>query len=381
MENQHEKELIDKYLAGLCTPQEKETIESWYLARAKERQDKLGELEDADYAATEKEIWDAINRQTNPKVKPLWPRLFVAASIFLFTGICAYFIINKQPRQQTQQVAQNQVHDLAPGGNKAILTLANGKQIVLTNAKNGLLANQGNIHIRKTNDGSVLYDARGGESNTATVAYNTISTPRGGKYIITLADGTEATLDALSSIRFPTAFNGNSREVTITGQVYFEVAHNAAKPFRVTTKGQTVEVLGTHFNINAYDDNAVIKTTLLQGSIRISRNGESALLKPGEQAQIKIGEINSKINVIQADTEEAVAWKNGFFQFDGSDTRSVMNELARWYDVEVQYEGTIPERSFSGKIYRNVNASQALKILSLAKVHFKIEDKKIIVTN
>ena len=374
MENKQEKELIDKYLSGNCTPEEKEIIESWYLDYAKHQSE---DTDEPDYSSAGSEIWNSIQQRNNQsQVKTLWPRLAATASIVLLITIGAYFISRKQPKQQ---IAQTQTHDIAPGTNKAILTLGNGKQIVLTNAKNGLVASQGNTRINKTKEGAVQYNPSEGANNATAIAYNTISTPRGGKYTITLADGTTVSLDAMSSVRFPTAFNGNTREVTTTGQVYFEVAHDAAKPFRVHTKGQTVEVLGTHFNINAYDEESALKTTLLQGSIRITQNGQSALLKPGEQSQIS--PTNNKITVIQdADVDEAIAWKNGFFQFNNSNIKDVMSQLSRWYDVEVQYEGKIPDRTFSGKIYKNVNASQVLNILNYSKVHFRIEGKRIIVT-
>jgi hypothetical protein len=373
MENKQEKEIIDKYLSGNCTPEEKETIESWYLDYAKHRP---GDTDEPDYTSAESEIWNAIQQRNKPRVKTLWPRLTATASILLLITIGVYFIRHKQPKQQ---IARIQAHDIAPGTNKAILTLDNGKKIILTNAKNGLLASQGSTRIDKTKDGAVQYNPSDDVSNAAAIAYNTISTPKGGKYTITLADGTTVSLDALSSVRFPTTFNGNTREVTTTGQVYFEVAHNTAKPFRVHTNKQTVEVLGTHFNISAYEEELTLKTTLLQGSIKITQNGQSALLKPGEQSQTSSS--NNKITVIRdADVDEAIAWKNGFFQFNDSNIKDVMNQLSRWYDVDVQYEGKIPERTFSGKIYKNVNASQVLNILSYSKVHFRIEGKKIIVT-
>jgi len=355
MENKQEKELIEKYLSGNCTPEEKEAIESWYLDYAKHRPE---DIDEPDYPSAESEIWNAIQQRNQPKVKTLWPRLAAAASVLLLITAGIYFIGH---RPLKQQVAQTQIHDIAPGTNKAILILGNGKQ------------------INKTQEGSVQYKPSADVDNATAVTYNTISTPRGGKYTITLADGTTASLDALSSIRFPTAFNGNTREVTTTGQVYFEVAHNTAKPFRVHTKEQTIEVLGTHFNINAYDEEPTLKTTLLQGSVRVTQNRQSALLKPGEQSQTS--STNNKITVSQdVDVDEVVAWKNGFFQFNNSNIKDVMNQLSRWYDVEVQYDGKIPERTFSGKIYKNVNASQVLNILSYSKVHFRIEGKRIIVT-
>jgi ferric-dicitrate binding protein FerR (iron transport regulator) len=230
--------------------------------------------------------------------------------------------------------------------------------------------------INKTGDGKIVYQED--QTKESLVEYNTITTPRGGKYELTLADGTTVTLDAASSIRYPVAFTGRERRVEITGQVYFEVAHNQSKPFRVQASDQTVEVLGTHFNINAYPDEADLRTTLLEGSVRITKAQASAILKPGEQAITS--DQSTLIRVRDADTEAAVAWKEGHFHFSHADIPTVMRQLARWYDVEVAYVGSIPKRSFSGNINRNTKASVALEILSVSNVHFKIEGKKIIVT-
>jgi len=195
--------------------------------------------------------------------------------------------------------------------------------------------------------------------------------------VIILPDGTTAYLDAASSVHFPTAFTGNSREVSATGQVYFEVAHDKTKPFRVTIKGQTVEVLGTHFNIKAYDDETVIRTTLLEGSVKISVNGQSTLLHPGEQSQISA--TTNKITVIHPDLDEVMAWKNGLFKFNNTDLQTVMRQLIRWYDVEVTYEGSNKNYRFGGYIPRDSKLSDVLRILQLSGVKFSIDGKKIIV--
>jgi ferric-dicitrate binding protein FerR (iron transport regulator) len=172
-------------------------------------------------------------------------------------------------------------------------------------------------------------------------------------------------------------FNGNERKVELTGEAYFEVAHNAKKPFKVISNGQTVEVLGTHFNVNAYNDEHGIKTTLLEGSVKVAAEGVSSIIKPGEQAKFEQG----FINVIPVDVDQVVAWKNGFFFFEDSDIQEVMRQISRWYNVDVQYEGQLPRRLFSGEISRNVNLSQILDILSFKKIHYKIDGKTIIVMN
>jgi len=268
------------------------------------------------------------------------------------------------------------VNDIAPGKNAAMLTLANGEVINLSDAKNGILALEQQINIRKTGDGQVIYSA--GISSEALV-YNTMNTPRAGKYTLTLADGTIATLDAESSITYPVAFGKKERRVKMTGQVYFQVVHNADQPFRVDVKDQMIEDLGTEFNINAYDDEAIMKTTLIEGSARVIYHGSSALLSPGQQAAIHRGA--EKISVNKVDTEEATAWKNGYFLFNNEPLESVMRKISRWYDVDVVYPSVAPiGESYLGSITRYSNVSKVLQMLEITgDVKFRIEGKKIIV--
>lgn len=308
--------------------------------------------------------------------KNKWFKYGVAASVLISIAIGAYFFAGKN---SAKQIAKN---DFTPGGNKAVLTLANGSKIVLNNAKNGILANQGNISVNKTHDGEIAYDAsNGAQAETGTEpSYNTITTPKGGQYQVVLADGTKVWLNSVSSISFPTAFTGKERRVEITGEVYFEVAKNKAKPFFVKGGNQLVEVLGTHFNINSYTDEPDVKTTLLEGSVKIVQlvNGGSALLRPGQQA---INRSTGPIVVRDADIEQIVAWKNGLFQINDANIETIMRQAARWYDVDIQFEGKIPERKFSGKIKRDVKASEFLQMLTYFNVRFTIEGRKIIVKN
>ncbi|MDN5284260.1 MAG: fec operon regulator FecR [Mucilaginibacter sp.] len=370
MDKEQIKVLLEKYNNGEATHKEKALLETWYLNYNAEIPVDLASDE------IEQDIDDIYNLLPQPKrTIKIWPRIVAAASILLFLAIGSYFIWNTHTRQQ---FAQKQKYDIAPGGNKATLMLANGTQIILTDVKNGKLAQQGNTTISKTVGGGVVYDASvtKARNQPTETAYNVMTTPRGGQYHLTLADGTNVWLNTASSIKYPTTFTGKERKVEITGEVYFEVAHNAAMPFRVSSKGQIVEVLGTHFNINAYDDEPLMKTTLLEGSVKVSRNGAQALLKPGEQAQTG----HDKISIVDdADTEEAIAWHKGLFKFNDADIQTVMRQLSRWYDVDVSYEGKIPDRRFSGKIYQNVSALKVSDILSYKKIHFKIEGKKIIV--
>jgi ferric-dicitrate binding protein FerR (iron transport regulator) len=215
------------------------------------------------------------------------------------------------------------------------------------------------------------------KNKSSEVLYNTISTPRGGQYELMLSDGSKVWLNAASSLRFSASFVGKERKVELLGEAYFEVAKNAAMPFKVKVHGMEVEVLGTHFNINSYDNESMIRTTLLEGSVKINKNNSSSLLKPGQQAQMnKAGEIKIINNV---DVEEAIAWKEGKFQFDKADIHDIMRQLARWYDVDVEYKGTVSSH-FGGTISRDVNLSQVLNMLHLTgEVNFQIQDKKVLV--
>jgi len=383
MNKEQAQELFEKYKLGICTPEEKLLLERWYLEESV-RQPMPDAPEDT--AKEEQIIWGRIleTLPAEPKILRLrkWYSIAAAAAILIFLSIGLYFVVNKPVQQQ---IAGNQIHknDIGPGGNKAILTLADGKEIVLTGARNGILATQRNTEIKKTEDGKIIYtnDQSLSDKSSANVQYNTITTPRGGQYQVTLPDGSRVFLNAASSLIYPTVFAGNERKVTLTGEAYFEVAHNSHQPFRVSSNGQTVEVLGTHFNINAYSDERLIKTTLLEGSVRVSRGQKTAVLKPGQQAQISHSDTDSGISIIpDADIEEAVAWKNGLFILDDH-IQPVMRLISRWYDVDVIYDGAVPDDVFGGEVPRFQNISEVLKVLQLTKkVHFKIDGRKIIVS-
>ena len=255
--------------------------------------------------------------------------------------------------------------DIAPGHSGAVLHLSDGSTVVLDSAQNGTVAILGKVQVVKE-DGTLKYTGSTNEK-----IYHTVSTNKGRQWQMTLADGTKVWLNAASSIRYPLSFTGNERSVEITGEVYFEVTHNEARPFKVKARGQVIEDLGTIFNVNAYADEDALRTTLLEGAVRIG----GVTLKPGEQGAIK----NGSLKVSPVNTEQVVAWKNGFFSFKKTPLKEVMLQLARWYDVEVAYEGNIPDMKFGGKINRNSNASQVLTILEESNIHFKIQGKKIIV--
>ncbi len=284
-------------------------------------------------------------------------------------------------------------HDRGPGGNIAVLTLSDGSSITLDSAQNGVLAQQGNTKISKLSNGQLAYSLSGDSpfkeqrGKGRGEAYNTLTTPRGGQYKLTLPDGSNVWLNAASSIRYPTAFSGKERSVSITGEAYFEIAKDPSMPFKVLLPGsrqgegrgedRAIQVLGTHFNVNAYADENILKATLLEGSIRLLSNNTGSQLEPGQQGQLNN---SGRIAVVQnADIEEAVAWKNGRFNFNNADIQTVMRQIARWYDVEVVFEGKLPTEKFEGEIPRSSNISEVFKILELSNVHFKVENKKVTV--
>lgn len=315
-----------------------------------------------------------------------WIRVAAAAVLAVLLGSGAWYWFTRPAFSPgTPVAAQHPQNDVSPGGNRAVLTLANGQQLLLDSAANGLLAQQGSTTVQKK-DGQLIYEAPHAPLTTNhALVFNTMTTPRGGQYRLTLPDGTNVWLNAASSIRYPTAFTGRERNVFITGEAYFEVQQNAAKPFTVNVNNrQTIEVLGTHFNINAYDDEPSVNTTLLEGSVRLrplsTVNGQpSTVLSPGQQAQL----INTHepVRVIsKADIEQVMAWKNNLFRFDSADLKKVMRQLARWYNVDVEYEKAAPvNEQFFGEMQRNLNLSQVLNGLAGMGVHFRIEGRKLVV--
>ncbi|GEP96112.1 FecR family protein [Chitinophaga cymbidii] len=296
---------------------------------------------------------------------------WAAAAVLLL--IAAGSLLWPRPSERAAITAQQPVNDAPPGGSKATLTLADGSVVTLDSAGNQVLQ-QGNTAVRQQG-GQLSYDAQG---DASTISYNTLRTPRGGQFQVKLPDGTKVWLNAASSISYPTAFQGRERMVQVTGEAYFEVTKDAAMPFRVKVNElATIEVLGTNFNINAYEDEAAIYTTLLEGAVRVRKGTQSATLRPGQQAQIDAG-----IKVVKdADIEKAVAWKNGVFDFRNARLKDVMRELARWYDITVVYQGNVPEREFWGKMGRNLTLSQVLKGIEGTGVNFEIQDngKKLVV--
>ena len=396
--------LFGRYLQKTCSREELQEL--FDCIALPENRALLERLMDSEYevlqplAAAGETDWENIFQQvvntTGDNVYPLdnkrrlpWIRIAAAAVVVLAIGITGYWLLNRPAKDAVvvngQRVQKEQ--DIQPGGNKAVLTLADGSTITLDSAQNGLLTKQGNAEVIKNKNGEVVYTSTG-KGQTA-IAWNMLATPKGGQYQLVLPDGSKVWLNAASSIRYPVVFAGNERNVELTGEAYFEVAKDAAKPFHVKTATQDVEVLGTHFNVNAYNDEEAVKTTLLEGKVKVVKqsaigNPQSAILKPGEQAIAIASPFtidHSPFTIDHSpDLELAMAWKNGITAFKSADIKTVMRQVTRWYNVEVVYEGNIPQRSFTGGISRNAPLSELLHLLEVSKVHFRIEGNRLIVT-
>jgi transmembrane sensor len=306
--------------------------------------------------------------------KRVWFRY--AAAIILLSGIGVYVWnadVNENPVvRHTKSVPL--IHDVLPGSDKAILTLSDGRKVELNNTTSKTIED-GTLSIKSTN-GQLSYAENGNWSSIVkkgvtggsveSIAYNTTTTPKGGQYKLTLADGTKVWLNAASSIRYPTSFEGNTREVSITGEAYFEVTKNKSKPFIVKTAADEITVLGTSFNVNSYPDENAVKTSLLEGSVKIGKK----VLKPGDAY------LNGKI--ILTDTEQDVAWKNGLFNFNNQDIRAVARQLARWYDLEVYFEGSVPNDTLRGEMGRDLTLLQVQRIFKRMAIDFRLEGRKMI---
>lgn len=392
MEHKHNlEELFARYIKNKCTEEEVR-----FLLESLQSEDNkvlLEELIDASIkeAVPEKFIVQpevqqriadarkAIHQKTILKKTPvkllLWNKAFAAASIILCIGAALYFYTTKEPvKKPAVKTAA-----IVQGGDKAILTLSDGSTISLTDKPDGNISNQSGITITKTADGEIVYKTQevlADNSNPVNQEkYNTISTPRGGKFSVVLPEGTKIWLNAASSVSYAATFS--ERSVVLTGEAYFEVARNKDKPFKVVTGNQTIEVLGTHFNVSSYPDEPLIKTTLLEGSVRVKGKAE-AVLKPGEQSQTNHNA--DSFNIINVDPDGEIAWKNNLFFFENESIKEIMLQIARWYDVDIVYKDDVSDKKVWGSITRFSEISKVLGILELTgKIHFKVEGRRIIV--
>lgn len=385
--------LIEKYHNGKITAAEKKTLDDWYHSY----DDSLAEIHAGDHL-TEQQLYDRIRKrlivstvsEEVDKTKKVSPKKYfaVAASVallvFLSAGIYLIFSSKTETAVIVSKANQPPLNStpIIPGGNKAVLILSDGSSVILDSSANGTITSQGNIEVVKLKNGLLAYNINGKlVTENDELFYNTISTPRGGQYQVTLSDGTNVWLNAASSIRFPVVFTGKERRIEITGEAYLEVAKNKAMPFIVEAASSEIQVLGTHFNVNAYTDETAIKTTLLEGSVKISaaNNKQTArVLKPGQQLK---DNRNGEVSVInKADTEEALAWKNGLFIFKSANVKEVMRQISRWYNVEVEYKGNV-NLHFTGQLKRNEDVKDVFEKIALTEeVRFKIDGRKIIVS-
>ena len=363
MSYERAKELFTKYKNEMATDEEKALVEKWLFGYNNEP----GELSDERIESISREVW---GRLPQPVLSPIhrltvWTKVAAAASVILALSFGGYFLFHKQQSQQSAYYK----NDISPGHNQATLTLANGKKIILVKGLSGTLAQQGSTQIGVNGQSAIAYTATVANVNQP-VTYNTLSTSVGEQspYPLILPDGSKVWLNAQSSITFPTAFNGKARIVRITGEALFEVAHNAEHPFKVQTGKQTIEDIGTTFNVNAYADEPTTKTTLIEGKVKV--NG--IFLEPGQQSD--------GTHIKTVNTRRYTAWRNGDFYFEDDNIQTVMRELSRWYNVKINYEGDITTENFDAQISRSKNISAILHILENTKgVHFKIEGRRITV--
>jgi ferric-dicitrate binding protein FerR (iron transport regulator) len=395
MNTEQARELLQRYRMGSCTKEEKLIVESWLASLTEEgcwewtTQEKQA-FKDMLQTRIGKEIDEAEAVPVVPKRRFPLLRFVAAAAVILVMGAGAYSLFFRDAQKKDPLVKKADPppdNDIQPGENGAVLTLANGEKIILDSAGNGMLAIQSDVKVINKG-GQLIYDSKSSSSDE--LVYNTISTPRARQFKLQLSDGTRVWLNAASSIRYPARFAQDSRTVEISGEAYFEVASRQAAngatkvPFLVKIlsatddDGGTVKVTGTAFNINAYEDESFIKTTLVEGSIHFKKGNAEKWLMPGEQAQLnKKGAIKIIKN---ANVEAETAWKNGYFTYDKTDIQTVMKQLSRWYDIEVDYEnGIVPDDKYWGDIQRDATLSNVLKVLEMSGLKFRVEGKKVTV--
>lgn len=387
-------QLLFKYLQGNLTPEESETLNNWRLESAEHQLffEKLSKeavrakalaSSDEDRTALEQSIFNKIvervpelQRTAVPMRTRWWKYVAAAAAIILVINVA---LLMKQDTQQ-ERVALHKKMDKqdvpAPQDTYASITLADGEKVSLNSTESGTLASQGKIQVVKSEDGLIVYKTSRGKAG-GEMQFNTLTNPKGSKVIgLVLEDGTKVWLNAESSLTYPVAFVGQERKVAITGEAYFEVTKNKAMPFKISRGEMQIEVLGTSFNVNAYANEPEMKVTLLEGAVKVSSGDATGVLRPGQQAKIKDRDINVYANV---NLDQVMAWKNGYFSFEKAHVTLVMREIARWYNVEVAYEGQIPDENFGGELRRNSSLASVLKVLEKSGVKFRIEGNKVTV--
>lgn len=382
-----------KYLLKRCqddslTPEEREEL-AMFLQEEENRElfnREAGHLiEDSTPAgAADNVVWEPLLenilnadklpvKEKTPVIRLKW--WWYAAAIVFIIAVSGLLFRKWNGTPHRGQPGMMAATGIGPGGNKAILTLANGRSITLADAQNGVVGLQSGTQVVKLDSGYLAYQP-GKAVGDGEAEYNTLTIPRGGQFRVMLPDSTVVWLNAASTLKYPVVFTAKQRTVELSGEAYFEVKAAPDAPFRVKTKGMEVAVLGTHFNVNAYGDNNFFYVTLLEGAVKVQGKDEPVVLSPGQQANVDGA---GSIQIKQADTAQVMAWKNGFFEFKGADVNAVFSQLTRWYNITVRYEGDLSSRRFVGKIPRTYNLDEVLTVLQESDIHFRIEGDKVIV--
>lgn len=388
------EQLLEKYASGQCSQSEEEVLLRQLSAGTPaERRQLLHRYEEiisaqfADGVADEtmlRKIWSEIKQRENELPASIslyskWFRMVAAAVVLVMLGVAIWWLTGNKTTPSPTAFENTQKDIDAPASARAIITLANGKQVYIDSAGNGLLATEGNVQVVKSEDGEIAYRSEAAvQSPQGEMLYNTITVPRGSRIVsLTLSDGSKVWLNSESSLRYPVTFAGNERRVQMEGEAYFEVQHDPSQPFLVARRDVQVKVLGTHFNVNAYADEDKIKVTLLEGSIQLKAAGnpEDIIIRPGQQAQV---DRDQPVYVTgNIDLDQVMAWKNGLFSFSGADLPAIMRQLSRWYNIEVSYAGAVPSGTFEGKIGRDLSLTQLLNGLGSTRIHYRLEGSRL----
>ena len=399
-QNRHWTQLLDRYLHGTATSQETAELFIWLRETDPDSISQLEELMERHYAdafsesgglteADSERILHTLLQKTSksrsPRIRRIWYRVAAASAVVIIAGAILYFIHPVKSRQPPA-ISKVPMDVRAPQGSHAVITLANGNKILLDSTINGELALQGNVKLVKLANGQIAYTRQRLKASSGKLEYNTLSNPLGSRVTdMVLSDGSHVWLNAGSSITYPVAFIANKRQVTITGEAYFEVAPDAARPFYVRKGDMDIKVLGTHFNVNAYDDQKNMEVTLLEGSVRVTNPTGSMTIRPEQQAIVPYKQTGRNpqcdITVHHANIDQIMAWKKGLFDFDGINLKEAMPQIARWYAISVQYEEGVPDVPLFGKIDRNLNLSDILDLLRGAGFRFRLEEgRKLLLT-
>ncbi|KQR66910.1 FecR family protein [Pedobacter sp. Leaf176] len=370
------EKIVERYLSGKANADEITFIEEYYKFLGEKAGDsnpakEIKAFEESNFKAIQAKIESA----GKSRIAPLFKYISAAAVLAIVFGVFYFQVHNSNRFPGLSQIEKKNL-DILPGTNKAILTLADGSKVVLDDNTSSDISDQDGIRISKEKNGQLVYTILNNKvlKENGNIAYNSISTPNGGQYQVVLPDRTKVWLNAASSLRYPEVFTGNQRLVELTGEAYFEVAKNKSMPFRVQSQNQTVEVLGTHFNINSYLDDSTIKTTLLEGSVLVSNAKFSKMLRPGEQAITGTGKHAAIKIATGVDTADETAWKNGLFQFNDSELKIILNQLERWYDIKIDY-ANVPDKRYNGMVPRKSRLSEVLKMLEkTGNIKFELKE-------